>query len=360
MANIKRVSVIVTGLLRNPDIFIKSLDEFKNLEQIDEIIFVTWKSEAAKHSSLLSNCSDRFDLMVAAVPEPQEWSGNLLGQMLALYVGLGRAKKDNYILKTRTDVYLESNALRFACQKDLSIALPSNFSSLRSPFDEKICIWGVEATVPFYFHDLFFFGCHSDISRLVNMDIRYDILYKMTKQKIHIRRFLHPFIYEFPIFEQFLHVEHVLGNTEEFPSNYRYYVLEKLLEDDLYILILALYYRVAGLFYTNDWGVKDVFSWKDVPEQVEFEPGQTLSQLLMGNNHLKALLLRGDSLFEGIANRSYGQCPVGIRFNSALDYLDGLTDIRRAGLEYNFDIFIERVLSIGDSALAKLKQDLIQ
>ena len=114
---------------------------------------------------------------------------------------------------------------------------------------------------------------------------------------------------------------------------------------------------MVGHYYTNEWGQKNVFSWRDVPDQVEFYPGKTFSDLLLGNSKLKALLLRGDTLFKTIKERSYGSCPIGKRFDAAFNYIDGLEDIREVGQEYNFDEFIERVLNIGSSALAKVKRD---
>ena len=171
----RRVSVVVTGLLTNPELFSRSLDQFTSMRQIEEIILSTWEKEASDQSLLLSEYAHRHGLIVTAVPEPAEWSGNLLSQMVSLYVGLGRIKKENYVLKTRTDVFIEPDALANAFTKDLTLNLPENFQKVRSPFDEKICVWGVELTSPFYIHDLFYFGRHADISRLVNMDIRYDI-----------------------------------------------------------------------------------------------------------------------------------------------------------------------------------------
>ena len=108
--------------------------------------------------------------------------------------------------------------VRHVFEKDLALTPAQNFSQVRHPFNEKVCVWGVEATSPFYIHDLFFFGRHADISKLVNMDIRYDLLYQMSKEKIHIRRFLHPFLHEFPIFENARSIAHkhhpyTTGNT---------------------------------------------------------------------------------------------------------------------------------------------------
>jgi len=212
--------------------------------------------------------------------------------------------------------------------------------------------------VPFYIHDLFFYGRYEDISRLINMDIRYDVLYTMSKEKIHIRRFIHPFLYDFPIFEKFLHVGHVLGNTQEFPNNYRYHVLERLLNDDIYILILALYYIIVGCFFSNQWGTKKVFQWRDVPDQIEFRKGMTMSELLLGNKQFKALMLQDNDLFNGILERTYGPCPIGERFDIALDYLEGLNDIRHAGLKHDFDGFINRTIDIGQKEIKHLKHRL--
>ncbi len=357
MEDDRKVSVVFTGLITDPDLFARSLDQFTSIKQVNELILATWDKEASDKNSILSEFAHRHGLIVAAVPEPIEWAGNLLSQMMSLYIGLRQSNRNNYVLKTRTDVFIEKEPLINVFDKDLSLDLPTNYQSVKSPFEEKVCVWGIELTSPFYIHDLFYFGRHADITRLVNMDIRYDILYEMSKEKIHIRRFLHPFIDDFPIFEKFLHVEHIIGNTQEFPNEYRYYVLEELLKEEVYILILALYYRVAGLYYTNQWGPKKVFTWRDVPDQVEFYPGDTFSDLLLGNRNHKALLLRGDNLFEIVNERSYGSCPIGKRFDVAFDYIDSLNDVRKAGLEYNFDDFIKRALNIGSSALANIKRD---
>ena len=169
---------------------------------------------------------------------------------------------------------------------------------------------------------------------------------------------MHPFIHEFPIFEKFLYVGHVLGSTHEFPNDYRYNVLEELLKDDYYILILALYYKLIGYFFSNDWGSNTVFRWNNIPDQVVFNDGMTMSELLLGNRDLKALLLRGNSLFQGITKRSYGSCPIGKKFDNALDYLENLKDIRNAGLENGVDDFINRTISTGENALRNMREEL--
>ena len=356
MPNNNKISIIFTGLIREPDLFKTSLDELITIEKVEEIILSTWESDVSAHSKLLTNLQEKYALKVIAIPATQEWPGNLLAQMTSLYVGLGRANRQNYILKTRPDVHINKVALNHVFAKNLSITKPQGFNKINLPFSQKICVWGPEATVPFYIHDLFFFGSHRDVSKLVNMDVRYDFLYKMSQEKIHIRRFIHPLINEFPILEKFLHVEHVLGNTEKFPNNYRYYVLEKLLNNELYILILALYYKLFGMLYSSDWGVSDVFKWKNIPEDIYFESGDTLTSFFLHNRNKKALLVRGDSLFQLINEQSYEKCDIGDRFSSAIREIEKLSDIRDVGLNYDFDAFIEFVIGAGEEALEKVKK----
>ena len=68
----RRVSVVVTGMLRDPELFSRSLDQFTSMRQIEEIILSTWEKEASDQSLLLSEYAHRHGLIVAAVPEPAE------------------------------------------------------------------------------------------------------------------------------------------------------------------------------------------------------------------------------------------------------------------------------------------------
>ena len=142
-----------------------------------------------------------------------------------------------------------------------------------------------------------------------------------------------------------------MGNTDKFPVEYRYAVLEKLLEDEAYILIMALYFRLVGTYFTNDWGKENVFTWRDIPDQIEFQPGMTLSELLLGNRQYLALMLRGDSLFSAMNNLSFGICPVGERFVAALRQLDELDDLRDAGKHLDTSNFISRASPTGKRLL---------
>jgi len=349
------VSVIFTGKLGDKDIFYRSLSELRGLDCVSQIVFSTWEAEAKESFDFLSKMGSQFDLVVTAAPEPQGWSGNMLSQMISLALGLRQVPEGNRVLKTRPDVFIEPAALTYVISKDGMLNLPDNFAPTSGIFDQKIWVWGVEATVPFYIHDLFFLATKRDMAKLINMDIRYDVLYQMSKEKIHIRRFLHPFINEFPIFERFLNIENVLGATDQFPNEYRYLVLEQLLEDDRYVRILALYYQIVRHYFSNDWGDGEVFQWRDQPEQVEFDAEMTVSEMLLGNTQLKAILPARDIYFQKITDGDYKSCAIGRRFEKAQEYLADLDDIRDACLEGDFDAFMTFAIDAGRNALDQLK-----
>ncbi len=349
------VSIIFTGLVRDKDMFLASLEAFRGIPGVEQIILSTWQKEAEENLEFLGEIGRLYDLTLAAVPRPQSWSGNMLSQMMSLQMGLRRVPEGNRALKTRTDVFIEPSAFTHVLAEDYSLEFPCNFARARHIFENKVWVWGAEATSPFYIHDLFFFGHKRDMAKLVNMDIRYDVMYQMSKERIHIRRFLHPFLYEFPIFERFLNIENVLGATHDFPNEYRYSVLRQLLQNDTYVRILALYYQILSLYFSNDWGAGKVFEWRDQPEQIAFGTGTSISEFLLGRPELKALLPLGDTYFSQVTNGEYPTCDIGRRFDAAQAYLAGLDDIRDACLDEDFGEFMEFALAAGETALGEVK-----
>ena len=57
MPNNKKISIIFTGLIREPDLFKTSLDELIKIEKVEEIILSTWETDVSTHSKLLTNLS---------------------------------------------------------------------------------------------------------------------------------------------------------------------------------------------------------------------------------------------------------------------------------------------------------------
>ncbi len=353
----KKLSVVVTGQVRDPDVFVRSLEAFKDNPAVGRVVLATWEDEAEAHAQFLNKMTYDYDLSVVTATEPPQWSGNLLSQMVALYMGLGSVDADGYVLRTRTDVFIEPARLDHALSQDLSLSPPEGFAGFPNILEEKIYAWGIETTSPFYIHDLFFMGRHADMTKLVNMDIRYDLLYHMTKEKVHIRRFLHPFLHHFPVFEKFLHASHLLGLTDEFPGPYRRFVLGRLLENQIYVKILALYYVIIATCFTCDWGPGKIFQWREDLPLKSFEPGSALGDYFLQGAGEKALMSDGNALFESVTAGDFASCKVGERFTQAMEYLRGLDDLGQACMEEDFGAFLDAALNIGEEASAMLRAE---
>jgi hypothetical protein len=354
--NERPLSVIITGLVRDRDRLLRALDAFRSVPQVKQIVLASSDAGKSEESAFLAKLAQQAGVVVVQVPETPNWSGNMLAQMAALHVGLIQVPAGNLVLKSRSDLYLEPRAVRHVLNADRRLSLPANMTRQGAAFEEKVAVWGIEATSPFYIHDLFFLGTKRDVARLVNMDVRYDLLYKLTKEKIHIRRFLHPFLYDYPIFETFLRVENALGVTDQFPGEYRHLVLARMLENETYVAMLALYYRLVAAYFTNDWGADPMFEWREVPAREKFVSSDPLSSMLLQRHHLQAILPEGDVFFRAAATDGFAPCPLGERFKRANAYLDGLTDLRDACLEMDLDAFCDAAIESGRAALTEIRK----
>ena len=78
MPNNNKISIIFTGLIKEPELFKISLDELTAIDKVEEIILSTWETEVSTHAKLLTNLSEKYGLKVIGIPETQEWPGNLL------------------------------------------------------------------------------------------------------------------------------------------------------------------------------------------------------------------------------------------------------------------------------------------
>ena len=72
MPDTKKISVVVTGLVRNKELFSRSLDSLRGLAGVGDIVLSTWDTEAQENVSLLAEFQHKHDLNIIAVPEPDK------------------------------------------------------------------------------------------------------------------------------------------------------------------------------------------------------------------------------------------------------------------------------------------------
>ena len=186
--------IIFTGLLRREDMLIQSLTDMIGMAEeynIKQIIIVTWKaqSNAIKNKNRFRQFLKHKLIQYVEYPKLESnGGGNYKAQMFHYLKGLELIpEKDSFVLKTRTDVYIQREMLKNIFTKNLFIGENDNV------MNHKIWLPWVEKYRPFYFADECFYSHYSSMRKLYN--ITKDFHINIQKQGIiHIRRFITPFL----------------------------------------------------------------------------------------------------------------------------------------------------------------------
>jgi len=288
---VNKVDVIFTGLLRETGLLMKSIRDLNLLKDknlVDKIIFSTWYGELEKNEDMKRFFSENKVVVVESEEPKERGHGSIWCQMLALEKGLNSLEKNNFVLKTRTDVYIKTEFLEklFNRQKKFDIVndLPKG-----NVFEKKIWVVWFELTRPFYMADECFFGKRDDLKKLVNYDKSFDTVHKVGPGLAHIRRFIHPFLKQYPILESSLgkHNPHspLRIKLTNFSSKYfdlrkitplrklnearRFKSLKNKLKNQEYLDCLAAYYSILHSHFYVDGN--------SFPKQITFQEASSPS-----------------------------------------------------------------------------------
>ena len=111
----KKVDILFTGLVRTPDMLKKSIYEMSELRKegiVDNIIFSTWKGEIQKYPEVYEFFK-KNRVKILENEEPEEAGlAHIFHQMKALDMGLKYINKNKFVLKIRSDMYIEKKFLK--------------------------------------------------------------------------------------------------------------------------------------------------------------------------------------------------------------------------------------------------------
>ena len=223
-----------------PERFKKSVSEMvelRNQNIIQNILFVTW-NERIKPDSELREFLETSDVTLIEKEEaPVGGKGNIWHQMRALNFGVKKTPSNHRILKTRTDTHIDKHYLRKLLTGDVQRAKTEAGSHVLS---ERIWTPYFVINEPFHLSDFCFYGKKEDINKLINFDVRYDILYHVEFSIHEVRRFIHPYLGRFSFLRKFLErYDHV-----EYESDNRRDLLLSRIESPVYTDYFAFYYTV--------------------------------------------------------------------------------------------------------------------
>ncbi len=207
-----KIVVLFTGLLRKKNMFLRSLSAFRqHADSFVKILFSTWESERPK----LKDLESLIDEVVYSPVPPKNKYGKyghyesgapcetyIWNQMYNYEVGVKRIRemcgeaKDIFVLKTRTDVYVDPQFILDHVTSDTLTPVQETVLS------HKIWVPWVDIAKPFYMADECFLVHANDMDRFYN--------YKHYGRQLigqgidHMRRFVDPFISTEPVFRQYM------------------------------------------------------------------------------------------------------------------------------------------------------------
>lgn len=233
--------IIFTGLPREPQMFVNSLIGFSTLRTqglVDKIILSTWENYIEpSYRDIL----DRYNVVVLEKTEPEDKGsgGNFFCQAKSLENGLEICDKSHYILKLRTDTWLDAGFIA-----DIMRDAETYLAKEPGIFIKKVWVPYAEITKPFYMPDELFYGYHPDIAKLLNYDKTYETMTaKDGGGETHIRRFVDPFIIQYPIFRDMIK-QISDDNFVKLFAPERFTLLNQRLEEEKYLKYLATYYHI--------------------------------------------------------------------------------------------------------------------
>lgn len=344
--NLSSVDVAFCGLLRMPDLFKKSIDDLTKMRDegiVNQILYCTWIGEVQKDPEIFSLLKEKNIILIETEEPKDRGVGNIWCQMKALDVALQSVHSDRFVLKTRTDAYIDSGFLRKMFTSPELFKIPKDLPK-GNIFSHKVWVIWYEITRPFFMADECFYGVCSDVKKLVNYDSSYDTDFDLGPGTAHVRRFIHPFIKEYPILAESLGKEskdakfrkRVQDFTEKVVDLRNIKLLRKLyearrfrklhrkMEDPRYIQLLATYYSILySQFYIDG---------NSFPQQVIFRdsslPSVKLDAINLDANFTKekqrfpygGQIYDYDSkLFTNIVEKKIEKTPFAEKIMSAVD-----------------------------------------
>lgn len=272
--NKEKVDVLFLGLVRKPDTFKKSVNDFLKLREqglVNQIIFSTWDYEVEKNPEMIDFLKKNDVKIIASVEPKERGVGNIWCQMISLEKALDKVDDDRFVMKTRSDVYINPRFLRKLFSEKEKLLKITNHLPKGDIFKYKIWVHYYELKTPFHMGEESLFGNKHDMKHMVNYETLYDNI-KVGDAVSHIRRFINPFIREYPILYKYLtkyskdswlktftiwfshNIYEVRGSklSRKVSSQNKFQRIHKKMKDDNFLDVLAAYYSIIHSHFYID------------------------------------------------------------------------------------------------------------
>ena len=163
----KGVDVLFCGLIREDEYFkktIKELSQLRNEGFVNQVILSTWDYEIDNHKGMRAFLN-KYGVVLVEKKEPEDKGyGNIWCQMKSMENGMKIIKPGSFVLKSRTDVWINLEYMKKLFSDRERLKIKNNLPG-RNIFKFKIWVPWFEITKPFYIADECFFGYYDDVMK---------------------------------------------------------------------------------------------------------------------------------------------------------------------------------------------------
>ncbi|WP_321920370.1 hypothetical protein [Paraburkholderia tropica] len=234
-------SLLVTGLLREPDMFLRTLSEWGETGLVSEIIISTWASEHAKFEALMANAGKPLPAIRYVINrEPLfdfQTPKNVTHQLHTLINGVLGCKQE-WVFKIRTDFYAAPITWPYLHRAVLQVP-----AGPVAEFHRKVWVPWIDYEEPFHLADEAIFGTRRDLLRIASRGLCGLSEFGFPLVNQHTLLFTPSLDITGRVFRDWLRAQQVTGIVVNDATPLKFRKLGALLTSDAYQSMLGVYHR---------------------------------------------------------------------------------------------------------------------
>ena len=287
----KTIYILLTGQIKIPNLFDKIIEQYLNLLNTHniKILLCTWSTELNKLKS--SKYKNKIISKIYG-PLKDNGDGNIIAQASLYRNGIKYIKEieeddfeNVFILKSRPDVLIKKEFLKEIFNMDLKIKIKDPILKY------KIWTGWAHATKPFYLEDAYFYSNYYTMSELQYFDEDIFKRKNIGQGISHIRRFIIPFLYEYPILIDYI------TNKNNLTENLHKSKID--LTDKYQFELFSTYYKILNeyfVIYLTDNTQLKFRLWNT--KRLEINYNHSLSKISQTYFNTNLKLIHNNKLFD--------------------------------------------------------------
>lgn len=256
----RKNTILFTGLIRDEEKFLFKLKKANDLLSrglVSKIVFSTWLGEIEKYDKVQKFIEEAKITTIVSNEPNLKLQGHVIHQMKTLSYGLQLCDDDSFVYKMRPDLGDFDDSIIEILKGNYETEVDSS-GNWPKFFKQRIVIETAVLYHPFYINDIQFYGQKTDINKLINFDLYFEIHYsKLAPEQFFFYKNFH----DIEIFKEFFKINTGLDHSDD---NNNIKNIEILFDSPFYQKIVAIYWSILyKYFYFKKTKNDDILTTKN-------------------------------------------------------------------------------------------------